>query len=146
MIFLLCVSNVSLGGLGIGNTRDILTKSIEWKGPMAGDGMYDYMRALYCHFAGPTENIRAMEKKLCQEHERLSGRLEKGERKLLLHLMDLEAELRDEKCLNSFVCGYRLACGIQQELWTSHPTYCFDDDNEDRALAAFRKGNEEGGD
>ena len=104
------------------------------------------MKALYCHFRTPAEHVRAMEQKLDQEHKRLSERLEKGERKLLLHLMDMETELRDEECLNSFMCGYRLACGIQQELWTSHPSYCFDDDNEARALAAFRKGNEEGGD
>lgn len=141
-----CARSAIPDGPGTGNMKGIPTKSIGWKGSVAGDGMYDYMKALYCHFAESTEHVRTMEQELCQEHQQLSGRLEKEERKLLLHLMDLEAELRDEECLNSFMCGYRLACGIQQELWISHPHFNFEDDNEGRALAAFSMRNGEGGD
>ena len=46
----------------------------------------------------------------------LLNRMVEPERILLLKMADLEDALREEACLNSFISGYRLAQGIQQEL------------------------------
>ena len=54
-------------------------------------------------------------------------------RKLLLKMVDLEDALREEACLNSFISGYRLAQGIQQELLADQPPYNFENENEQRA-------------
>jgi len=48
---------------------------------------------------------------------------------MLLRLTDLYAELLDESRLESFVSGYRVASGIQQELLTQ-PPYNFEDEDE----------------
>ncbi len=56
---------------------------------------------------------------------------------LLLHLLDLEDDLREQTSLDSFLAGIRLARGIEQEL-REIPPYSFDCDDEERA----RKRNE----
>lgn len=48
-------------------------------------------------------------------------------------MVDLEDALREEACLNSFISGYRLAQGIQQELLADQPPYNFENENEQRA-------------
>lgn len=52
--------------------------------------------------------------------------------------MDLEAALREQMCLNSFISGYRLAQGIQQELLADQPPYNFEDEDERRACEITR--------
>ena len=54
------------------------------------------------------------------------------ERVLLLHLLDLEDDLRDQTSLDSFLSGVRLARGIGQELGEL-PPYSFDGENEEHA-------------
>lgn len=78
--------------------------------------MYNYMKSLYRQFDQPSQKVEHLEKKVNTAHKQLSGQLDKPERKLLLRLVDLEDTLRYQACLNSFVSGYRLANGIQQEL------------------------------
>ena len=48
-------------------------------------------------------------------------------------MADLEDALREEACLNSFISGYRLAQGIQQELLADQPPYNFENEDEQRA-------------
>ena len=55
-------------------------------------------------------------------------------------MADLEDALRAEACLNSFICGYRLAQGIQQELPADQPPYNFE--NEDEQWACELAGRE----
>ena len=55
----------------------------------------------------------------------------KPERRKLLKLVDLEAELRDEVPLASFVAGFRLAWGIIAEL-NIEPPYSFAEEEERR--------------
>ena len=59
--------------------------------------------------------------------------VDEPERKLLLKMADLEDALWEEACLNSFISGYRLAQGIQQELLADHPPYNFENEDEQRA-------------
>ena len=102
--------------------------------------MYDYMKALYHRFETPSEPMTALEKAVNKTHRLLANRLAKPERKMLLRLVDLEAALRDQACLNSFMSGYRLAQGIQQELLADLPPYNFEDEDERQACEIARGG------
>ena len=68
---------------------------------------------------------------LCQP-TRISSRLAKEDRKLLLRLVDMEDNLRGLATLHSFTCGYRLACGIHREL-AEEAMYSFAKEEEERA-------------
>ena len=66
------------------------------------------------------------------EVNKLSSRLAKEDRKLLLRLVDLEDHLHGVATLHSFTCGYRLACGIHREL-AEEPMYSFAKEEEEQA-------------
>lgn len=100
--------------------------------------MYDYMKALYHRFETTSEQMTALEKAANETHRQLANRLAKPERKMLLHLVDLEAALRDQICLSSFMSGYRLAQGIQQELLADQLPYNFEDEDERQACEIAR--------
>lgn len=100
--------------------------------------MYDYMKALYHRFETPSERMTALEKAANKTHRQLANRLSKPERKMLLRLVDLEAALRDQSCLDSFMSGYCLAQGIQQELLADQPPYNFEDEDERRVCEIAR--------
>ena len=78
--------------------------------------MHDYMKALYHRFETPSRRAEYLDRKIKRTHSQLARLLGKSEKKLLLRIADMEDELRDEACLNSFMSGYRLAQGIQQVL------------------------------
>ena len=64
----------------------------------------------------------------------------KPERRSLLKLVDLEAELRDETSLASFAAGFRLAWGIIAEL-SAEPSYSFAEEEERRMGQQQRREN-----
>ena len=99
--------------------------------------MHDYMKALYHRFETPSEQMTTLEKAANKIHRQLANRLKKPEKKMLLRLVDLEAALRDQACLNSFISGYRLAQGIQQELLADQPPYSFEAEDERHACEKF---------
>jgi len=94
--------------------------------------MYDYMKALQRQFETKPQFIRDLHAGVDRTHKELSSRLAKEDRKLLLRLVDMEDNLRGHATLHSFICGYRLACGIHREL-TEEPTYSFAREEEARA-------------
>ena len=98
--------------------------------------MRDYMKALHYRFEPHSERAEDLERATKKAYRKLAEKLEKPERKMLLRLVDLEAALRDEACLDSFMSGYRLAHGIHQELLADQPPYNFE--NEDERLACER--------
>ena len=98
--------------------------------------MHDYMKALYHRFETLSERAEKLEREADKTHKQLAKQLGKHQRKLLLRLVDLEAALRDQSCLDSFMSGYRLAHGIHQELLADQPPYNFED--EDKLLACER--------
>lgn len=92
--------------------------------------MHDYMKALYHRFEAPSRRMEYMDRKIKRTHSQLARLLGKSEKKLLLRIADMEDELRDEACLNSFISGFRLAQGIQQELLADQPPYSFEAEDE----------------
>ena len=100
--------------------------------------MRDYMKALYHRFEKPSERMEKLERVTKKAHKKLAEKLGKTERKMLLRLVDLEAALRDEACLDSFMSGYRLAHGIHQELLADQPPYNFEDEDERNAIEKIK--------
>ena len=99
--------------------------------------MYDYMKALQRQFETTPRSLQELADEISQAHKELSSRLAKEDRKLLLRLVDMEDNLRGVATLHSFVCGYRLACGIHKEL-AEEPTYSFAKEEEERARQSAR--------
>ena len=97
--------------------------------------MYEYMRALHSRFYKSTEQIEHLKQEVHITHKKLSEQLDKPKRKLLLQLVDLEDTLRNEACIESFACGYKLAHGIHQELL---PPYDVEEEDMQRANMMMR--------
>ena len=97
--------------------------------------MYDYMQALQEKFF--SDDIYAKQR---QEIEtircKLSHTLDKQQRKQLLQLVDAESQLRDDMALDSFIAGFRLACGICSELGRSN-WYSYVENEEQRLSEEF---------
>ena len=103
--------------------------------------MYDYMQALREKFFSDnayTERRQEIETMRCK----LSHTLDKQRRKQLLQLVDAESQLRDDMTLDSFIAGFRLACGICSELGKDN-WYSYAKDMEQRLRETFdeRKKN-----
>ena len=107
--------------------------------------MHDYMKALYYRFDSPTRHMRSLEQQRNNIHRQLVKQLDQQQHKLLLRLIDLEGTLRDEACLHSFMSGYRLAQGIQQELLADQPSYSYDAEEARRSgqLLSQNRNNEQ---
>ncbi len=97
--------------------------------------MYDYMQALQEKFF--SDDIYAKQR---QEIEtircKLSHTLDKQRRKQLLQLVDAESQLREDMVLDSFITGFRLACGIGSELGKNN-WYSYVKDVEQRLRETF---------
>ena len=97
--------------------------------------MYDYMQALQEKFFSDdvyAEQRQEIETMRCK----LSHTLDKQRRKQLLQLVDAESQLRADMVLDSFIAGFRLACGIGSELGKNN-CYSYVKDVEHRLLETF---------
>ena len=103
--------------------------------------MRDYMKALHLRFENPSRHVLELERRVTALHKQLASRLTKPERRMLLRLVDTENELRGQSELDSFMSGFRLAGGIQQELM-EQPPYNFEADDERRACEIFEREEE----
>ena len=92
--------------------------------------MYEYMRALQRQFFREPD-FPELRRELHELHRELAEDRLKNERRKLLKLVDLEAELRDEISLASFAAGFRLAWVIIGEL-NIEPPYSFAEEKERR--------------
>ena len=101
--------------------------------------MYEYMRGLHQQFFKEPE-FPELRQELNELHQELTEDKPKDDRRKLLKLVDMEAELRDEISLASFVAGFRLAWGIIGEL-SIEPPYSFAEEEEHRVgqLADLRR-------
>ena len=90
--------------------------------------MYEYMRGLHQQFF-KEPGFPELRQEIDEIHQALTACKSKPERRSLLKLVDLEAELRDEISLASFAAGFRLAWGIIAELNTE-PPYSFAEEEE----------------
>lgn len=101
--------------------------------------MRDYLKALCYRFETTSRRAEYLDRKIERTYRQLSRLLDEPGRKLLLKMADLEDALREEACLNSFISGYRLAQGIQQELLADQPPYNFENEDEQRACELARR-------
>ena len=92
--------------------------------------MYEYMRGLQRQFFKEPD-FPELRQKIDEIHQALAEGKAKQERRKLLKLVDLEAELSDEISLASFAAGFRLAWGIIAEL-NAEPPYSFAEEEERR--------------
>ena len=92
--------------------------------------MYEYMRGLQRQFFKEPDFLE-LRQEINEIHQALTEGKAKPERRSLLKLVDLEAELRDEISLASFAAGFRLAWGIIAEL-NMEPPYSFAEEEERR--------------
>ena len=98
--------------------------------------MYEYMRALHDRFF--EESQEKLDRQISELHQVLIQRLEKPERKTLMHLLEAQDSLKNEVSLSSFIAGFCLASGIASEL--AGKQYSFDED----MFQQFRKTRKEG--
>ena len=58
-------------------------------------------------------------------HQQLIDRLEKPERKLVLRIIDTQNLIAEERSIDSFLCGFKLAWDLSNELYhyeSGHPS------------------------
>ena len=94
--------------------------------------MPEYLKALHERFTTTSPDAMRVQRERDRILTKLRGQLGRSQRVLLLHLLDLEDDLRDQTSLDSFLSGIRLARGIEQEL-NEIPPYSFDDESEEQA-------------
>ena len=73
------------------------------------------------------QKVRA---ELDRSYREIKARLGQQDQETLLHLADLENELREETSLTSFIAGFQLGMGIAGEI----EPYCFEDEEEKQAI------------
>lgn len=98
--------------------------------------MYDYMKSLHRQFFREPE-CGELHREIEQTRQELRDQLDKEKRRKLLYLVDCQAALREDISLQSFLAGYRLACGIYREL-LQEPTHSFDREEEKRSEEIYQ--------
>ena len=77
--------------------------------------MNDTLKLLYERFYTP-QPLEDYEQEVETCHRQLIERLEKPERKLVLQIIDTQNHIIEERSLDSFLCGFRLAWELANEL------------------------------
>ena len=93
--------------------------------------MNDYMTALHQRFYREPD-FSELEEEIEQTHQEVRDRLDKMQRRRLMHLVDTQNLLREETSLASFTAGFKLAWGIAREL-EADGLYSFQKEEEQRA-------------
>ena len=77
--------------------------------------MNELLKALYDNFYEklPAAEIKA---EIEECHQVLIDRLEKPERRLVLHIIDGKDQIAEDLSIDSFIAGFRLAWKLSQEL------------------------------
>ena len=77
--------------------------------------MNDTLKLLYDRFYTPL-SMEEAEQEIDDCHQQLINRLEKPERKLVLQIIDTQNHIIEERSLDSFLCGFKLAWELANEL------------------------------
>nr|WP_300186314.1 DUF6809 family protein [uncultured Agathobaculum sp.] len=77
--------------------------------------MYDTLKLLYDRFYTPLP-LEATEQEIDDCYRQLIDRLEKPERKLVLRIIDTQNLIAEERSIDSFLCGFKLAWELSNEL------------------------------
>lgn len=86
--------------------------------------MNDTLKLLYDRFHIPLPMEEA-EQEIDDCHQQLIERLEKPERKLVLRIIDTQNLIAEERSIDSFLCGFKLAWDLSYELYhyeSGHPS------------------------
>lgn len=77
--------------------------------------MCDTLKLLYERFYTPLP-LEDAEQEIDDCHRQLIDRLEKPERKLVLRIIDTQNLMAEERSIDSFLCGFKLAWELSNEL------------------------------
>ena len=77
--------------------------------------MNETLKSLYDRFYTPLP-LAEYEQEVETCHHQLIERLGKPERKLVLRIIDTQNHIIEERSLDSFLCGFKLACELTNEL------------------------------
>lgn len=77
--------------------------------------MNETLKSLYDRFYTPLP-LAEYEQEVETCHHQLIEQLEKPERKLVLRIIDTQNHIIEERSLDSFLCGFKLACELTNEL------------------------------
>ena len=77
--------------------------------------MNETLKLLYDRFYTPLPMEKA-EQEIGDCHRQLIERLEKPERKLVLRIIDAQTLIAEERSVDSFLCGFKLAWELANEL------------------------------
>ena len=77
--------------------------------------MNETLRLLYDRLYTPLPMEEA-EQEIETCHQQLIERLEKPERRLVLRIMDAQGLIAEQRSVDSFICGFRLAWEMANEL------------------------------
>ena len=77
--------------------------------------MHDTLKRLYDRFYTPLPMVESeQEVETC--HRQLIERLGKPERKLVLQIIDAQNLMIEQRSVDSFICGFRLAWELEYEM------------------------------
>ena len=77
--------------------------------------MNDILNQLYTRFYAPLP-MGESEQEIEDCHRQLIERLDKPERKLVLRIIDAQNLMIEQRSVDSFICGFRLAREMENEL------------------------------
>ena len=77
--------------------------------------MNDILNQLYTRFYAPLP-MGESEQEIEDCHRQLIERLDKPERKLVLQIIDAQNLMIEQRSVDSFICGFRLAWELANEL------------------------------
>lgn len=102
--------------------------------------MYDYFLQLQDCFYQAPEGGELLEE-IQSNRAVLLRSLSRKERRCLLHILDAGAAYCDKVALENFIAGFKLACGIAQEM-SRTGNFSWMDKNERAAAAQFERERE----
>ena len=105
--------------------------------------MRDYMTALHDRFRVTSSESENQEQTMKAALNTLHEELSREQQKLLLRLQDAENAFREERELDSFISGFRLADGIHRELGDI-PAFSLIAEEEERARRVFEQERKPG--
>lgn len=77
--------------------------------------MDEILKALYNGFYTPPE-LAELKQEVEDNHQLLIERLEKPDRKMVLRIIDAKDNIAGQLSLDSFICGFKLAWKLSNEL------------------------------
>ena len=78
--------------------------------------MNELLKALYDNFYEPLTETD-LKKEIEECHQQLIAALDKPERRLVLQIIDAKDQIAEDRSIDSFIAGFRLAWRLSNELY-----------------------------